>query len=303
MNQIAPPPLLSYITFNRLGLNIKNINRILNNKEDFEMHIIDSGSKDDTWDFIMSLKDDRIKSKTRFTINRGPIYAVNFNLSKRKSDQYFITVDSDVYIKTENWISRYIEIFEAFPEVGLLGTMRDNPYPRYMPPVIAHCKDGVSYLQLKNAQVGVSMDFIPGCLQCLRPELINEIGYWSEENGYGDAEISPRITHYTSFKAGFLTTVEIDMTQSINCDVCEGKQWCTQSRSVNHCCSIGRKSNVNDPFARKSKHKYLETFKELEEGRRTAYCASIHEPESIKSHEYNEKWANENFDHYIKNSN
>lgn len=303
MNQAAMPPFLSFITFNRLGLNVKNLNRLLSGPEDFEMHIIDSGSKDDTWEFIMTLKDERIKSKTRFPVNRGPIYAVNFNLARRKPDQYFITADSDVYIKTGNWISRFMEVFEAFPEVGLLGVMRDNPYPRYMPPVTPRCKDGTSYLELKNAQVGVSMDFIPGCLQFLRPGLINEIGYWSEENGYGDAELSPRVVHYTPFKAGFVTSVEIDMSQTISCDECEGTEWCKLSRSVNHCCSLSRKSNVNDPFVKKSKQKYLDTFIELENGNRTAYCASVHDPDSRKNHVYNEKWANENFNHYEKNTN
>ena len=147
------------------------------------------------------------------------------------------------------------------------------------------------------------MDFIPGQLQCLRPELIKKIGYWSEENGYGDAELSPRVVHYTPINEGFLTTVEIDMTQSLGCDECQGKDLCELSRSVNTCYSLGKKSNYNESFAKKFRWKYLESFKELEEGKRTAYCASVHDPESIKNNVYNQIWAAENFDHYIRNSN
>ncbi|KEI89854.1 glycosyl transferase [Clostridium botulinum B2 433] len=297
------PPFISYVTFNRMGLTIRNLRNILDSDEDFEMHIIDCNSNDNSWDYIQSLNDKRIKSKTRFSMNYGPIYALNFNLAKRKPNQYFITIDSDTYIETKNWISCFMEVFEAFPEVGLLGVMRDTPYPRYMPPIIPRVKDDISYLELKNGAVSGYMDFIPGQLQCLRPELINEIGYWSEENGYGDAELTPRVVNYTSFKVGFLTTVEIDMIQSIGCDECQGKDLCKLSRSVNACYSFSKSLNCNKSFAKKFAWKYLETFKELEEGKRTAYCASIHDPESMGKHLYNQIWATENFNYYIKNSN
>ena len=57
------PPFISYITFNRLGLTVGNLSAILSGAEDFEMYIIDCNSKDDTWDYIMSLEDSRIKAK------------------------------------------------------------------------------------------------------------------------------------------------------------------------------------------------------------------------------------------------
>lgn len=300
---LKSPPFINFVTFNRMGLTIKNLNNILDSGEDFEMHIIDCNSKDNTWDYIQSLTDKRIKSKTRFTLNLGPIYPLNFNLTKRKPGQYFITVDSDTYIKTKNWISRFMEVFDAFPEVGVLGVMRDNPYPRYMPPVIPRVKGDISYLELKNAAVGVDLDFVPGQLQCLRPELIEQIGYWSEENGYGDAELSPRVVHYTPFKVGYLTTVEIDMNQYIGCDQCQGRDICKLSRSINPCYSLSKKSNYNESFVKRFGWKYLETFKELAEGKRTAYCASVHDPESMKNHVYNQIWAADNFSYYINNSN
>jgi len=60
---------------------------------------------------------------------------------------------------------------------------------------------------------------------------------------------------------------------------------------------------MNESFVTKHGWKYLETFRELQEGTRTAYCASILDPESVKNHVYNAQWANDNFDYYIKNSN
>ncbi|MCS4465629.1 glycosyltransferase family 2 protein [Clostridium botulinum] len=123
------PPLISYVTFNRLGLTVKNLSSILDSTDDFELHIIDNNSTDGTWKYIQSLNDRRIKSRIQIGVNSGPIYALNLNLSKRKPDQYFITVDNDVYIETKDWITRFMKVFETFPEVGLLGVQRGQPYP------------------------------------------------------------------------------------------------------------------------------------------------------------------------------
>ncbi len=298
-----PPPYINFIVFNRLGLSIKNLTNLLDSDEDFELNIIDCNSKDNSWDYVQSLTDSRIKSKIHFDKNLGPIYAVNFALSRRKPNQFFITIDSDTFIKTKNWIARFMEIFDAFPQVGLLGVMRDNPYPRYLPQITPMVKGSASYLELKNADINTQMDFIPGQLQCLSPKLIDKIGYWSEENGFGDAELSPRIVHYTDFKVGFVTTIEIDMTQKVKCGECMAKNFCMLNRSINDCFSFSKKYNKNESFVEKNTWKFKQTFEELNAGTRTAYCASVHDPESIKNHVYNSEWANENFYHYLINSN
>ena len=60
------PPLISYSTFHRMGLTVRNLNSLLRTTDDFELHIIDNNSQDDTWEYIQSLNDSRIKSRTRF---------------------------------------------------------------------------------------------------------------------------------------------------------------------------------------------------------------------------------------------
>ena len=298
-----PPPFINFTVFNRLGLAFRNLTNLLDSDEDFELNIIDGNSKDNSWDYILSLNDRRIKSKTRFRKNLGPIYSANYALSRRKPNQYFITVDSDTFIRTKNWISKYMEVFQAFPDVGLLGVMRDDPYPRYLPPITPRANGAVSYLELKNADIHAQMDFVPGHLQCLSPQLIEKIGFWSEENGFGDAELSPRVVHYTDLRAGFVTTVEIDMTQKIPCSECRAKEFCKLSRSVSDCFSLGKRLNKNISFVEKNQWKFEQTFAELQQGTRTVYCGSIFDPESTKSHLYYEDWAKENFGHYLQNSN
>lgn len=292
-----------------MGLTARSLKSILDTTDDFEMHIIDSNSKDDTWEYIQSLNDSRIKSKTRLPVNSGPIFALNLNLSKRAPDQYFFSVDSDVVIKTKDWITRFMQVFNEFPDVGLLGVQRTAPYYPVYPQIVPQSKNGVMYLQLKNGYVDVILDFVHGCCIGMRPELIKEIGYWSEETCYGDAELSPRIANYTDFKAGYMTDqnllplIDIDMTQYITCAECSVQEFCKQDKVSDTCFNIHRVSNQNTPFVTKFKWKYLAFFKELEEGKRTAYCASIYDPESMATHEYNRDWALENMNYYIANSN
>ena len=291
-------PFVSFVTWNRMGLVVRNITALLDTTDDFELHIIDSNSQDDTWSFIQSLKDPRIASKTRFTKNKGPIYASNYSLSKRKPDQYFITIDGDVCIYTKDWVSKFIEVFNKFPEVGLLGVTKGEPYAAYLPPVLFRMKEGVSYLQLKNASLIDPLDFVPGHLQCLSPELIKTIGYWNEEGHYGDAELSPRVVHYTPFTAGYVTTIEIDQIQEINCSDCVGKNWCKLDCEKETCFSIRDRYYRNPLFAMKYLWKHMKIFDEMKEGKRTSYSASIHDKNSMASHIYYKDWAEENFKFY-----
>jgi glycosyltransferase involved in cell wall biosynthesis len=115
------PAFISFVTFNRMGLTIRNLDALLKTTDDFELNIVDINSNDNTWDFIQSLKDSRIKSITRLPENKGPIYALNYNLARRKPGQYFITIDSDVHLHTPDWISRFMKVFDTFPDVGLLA--------------------------------------------------------------------------------------------------------------------------------------------------------------------------------------
>lgn len=297
------PPLISYSTFHRMGLTVRNLSSLLRTTDDFELYIIDNNSQDDTWEYIQSLEDRRIKSKIRFPANAGPIYSVNYNLAHRKPDQYFIVLESDVYLHSTDWITRFMQIFEAFPEVGLLGIPRPYPVPGYEPEVILRERNGVSYLELARSEIGTIHNFIPGHCQCLRPELINIIGYWCEENCYGDAELSIRVHNYTPYKVGMTTNIPIDMAQTISCRVCEGNRWCKLDKKSNTCFDIRNSKHKNLLFVQTNNWKYLEYFNELNQGKRTVYCASIHDPESRKAHLYHLDWALENFAFYVANAN
>lgn len=297
------PPLVSYITFNRLGLTVQNLTALFRSTDDFELHIIDNNSSDGTWKYLQSLQDKRIKSKTQSQINTGQIYALNTNLLHRRPDQYFIALDNDVYLETPDWISRFMKVFDSFPEVGLLGVQRGYPYPQDLPPVIPKSNNGVSYLELIPSSIDSECAFIPGGCQCLSPQLIKEIGHWSEETCFGDIELSFRVTHFTSFKAGFVPDIRIKMPQVMECAVCPYKDQCQLDKYNQTCFSIYQKLYKNPEFKKAFHWKLVETFKDLKSGSRPVYCASALDGTSLEKHIFNLEWALENFQFYIQHAN
>ncbi|MEL7565455.1 MAG: glycosyltransferase [Dehalobacterium sp.] len=296
------PPLISYITFNRLGLTVQSLPSLLESTDDFELHIIDNNSHDGTWEYLQNIKDERIKSKTRFSVNCGQIYALNSNLQRRRKEQYFITLDNDVCIETKDWISHFMKVFDAFPEVGLLGVKGAYPDPENSPPTIAVFADEASYLELVSSSRDSEFSSIPGGCQCLSPKLLEEIGYWNEENCFGDIDLSFRVMH-TSMKAGFVPGISISMPQVVECTACTYKDKCQFDKNNQTCFSIYQKLYKNTEFQNKFRWKLVETFKDIETGARPVYCASALDGNSLAEHPFNMEWALENFRFYVNNAN
>jgi hypothetical protein len=93
------------------------------------------------------------------------------------------------------------------------------------------------------------------------------------------------------------------MAQTIPCASCGGRHWCSLGGTDGACFSLRDDKHKNLPFAEKNRWKYFEYFSELEQGKRTVYCASLLDPESFKNRPYHMDWALENFDFYAKNAN
>lgn len=292
---LMPGPLVSFVTWNRLGLTQRNLKALLRSSDDFELYIADNNSRDGTWEYLEALQDPRILRKTRFDANRGPVYAGNYHLSFRKPGQYFITVDNDVNIHNENWIGRFMETFRLFPEAGLLGAVSCEYARRNRQLLIRREKDGCCYLQSVNG-------FVEGCCQCIRPEVLGLIGYWSEECCVGDMELCRRVRSYSPYTTGFIPSIEIDQLQQIPCHECGIKEKC-HLPAVGTCFDIHKASYRNPQFRNRFQWKYQRLLDELESGRRPVYCASIHDPESMKAAGYNRHSSEENFRYYIDNAN
>lgn len=288
------PPMVSFVTWNRAGLNAKNLTALLNTTDDFELYIIDNGSKDDSWEFVQSLKDDRIKLRERFDKNRGLVYAMNYILKERKKEQFYITIDSDVRMLTKDFVNQYMKVMDTFPDVGLLGAVRDTFFEE---------KKVTCQLVTQNNVDYYPFHVIVGCCVCIRPEVFEYLGYWNEETCGADIDISARINNMTPFKTGFIPSIRIDQTQSVSCEACVFKEKCTLIKRGENCFDLYESKYKHREFAKVIRVKENDYLQAIYSGKRTAYCASIHDPESIKNNIYNHESANENFEFFIKNAN
>ncbi|WP_273328073.1 glycosyltransferase family 2 protein [Vallitalea guaymasensis] len=287
-------PLVCFITWNRVGLTVQNLQALLDTTDDFELYIIDNNSTDDTWEYLQTVEDDRIKCKKRFMENSGVVYAINYALSKRKKDQYFILVENDVYIKTKDWISKFMEVMNRFPEVGLLGGVREGLFKQKKINPKLCSKEGISYYQHK---------MILGCCNCIRPEVFDYIGYWNEETYGADIDMGIRINDYTPYCTGYLPAVQLIQPQYVCCDQCLYKNKCSLVKNNTTCFDVHKSNYCHDKFAKLIKEKEAIYFEEVKSGKRSIFCASIHDSDSIKKHYYNKKMAEENFQYFIRNAN
>ena len=155
--------LVSFICWNRAGLNARNLNALLKSTDDFELYIIDSNSSDDTWEFIKTLNDKRIKEIKKFDLNRGCAYAINYIMSKRKKEQFFFHLDSDTYMITPDWITKFMEVMSEYPEVGAASTIKPSILGYYS----LYGKD----IERNGIKINLIDTLVGNCL-CLRPEVI-----------------------------------------------------------------------------------------------------------------------------------
>lgn len=287
---ILEKPIVSFITFNRAGLVATNLLRLLETKEDFELYIVDNGSIDDTWQFIESLKDARIKEKKRFEVNKGGIYALNYVLSHRKPGQYFVNIDCDVYLHTDNWLSIFLQCFQTFPQMGLIAS---TPYKELQGDESRWKltkKDGMSIYELPA---------VIGCCICIRPEVFEMLGYFCEETCGADLDFPKRMRLYTPYKMGAVPMIKMEQ-KYVTCDACPMRDLCTY-KTNQQCYLLYQSRYYNQVFYQemiipKSKRFY----EEIEQGKRSFYCASIHDPDSLQKYYYDYASAEENFDFYTK---
>ncbi len=199
------PPLLSYITCSYMGMTAYGIPKILEADDDFDMHIVDCDSKDDTWKLVSRMCDRRIKSSTRFGETKGPAYALNYNLSKREAGQFFIKIDNDAVIHNRDWICRFLKVFDTFTEAGLLMAVYNNPESFELTGLVPKYRAGTCYLKL---DADTADCFSAGCW-FFRPEIFNYEDFWCPESCFNGNEICRRARLYTPYTIGLMTDIKI----------------------------------------------------------------------------------------------
>jgi len=279
-------PIIGYTCWNRMGNTVLSIPNLLKSTDDFELHIIDNDSQDDTWNYLQTLKDPRIKEIKKFDKNRGVIYATNYVISKRKPGQSFINIENDVSIFTKNWITNIENMLKEFPEIVLAGNVR----PTYFK------ERHVTYSEIVRNNVKFwRTSHIIGCNMYMPSKTLDVLGYFNEEIYFGDVCLNSRLKKLGGW-TGYCPANHI-LHEEPKCEGCPHGGICSDPKDLY--CFVDYKKNYKHKKFYKFKlakaQKYAQTVT-----RETIYCPSIHDEESQKKARYNKAEAIKNFKYYSR---
>lgn len=284
-------PLVCFLSYNRAGSSAKNLQALLETKDDFDLCIVDNASSDGIWEYIQTLEDPRIILKHRFPKNHGVIYAINYALSKRAKDQPFIHIENDVWIQDPHWITKFKETLEAFPDLGFIGAISKG-----------HLETNLSHLTptTNGSTTCYYSKVLIGCCNYLTPETIEYIGYWNEESCGADKEIGPRINMCTPYKSAYTGNFHVAFRNQIPCDTCPLLNTCIFERTVPcECCRVYYPTlYTHKSFSHIVQPKTAAYLHALSAGKCPCYSASIHDQASRQHHTYDATLANENFEFF-----
>lgn len=182
------PPLISFLTYNRLGDTVVSLASLLRCHDDFDLFLIDNGSRDATWEYLNDTKDPRIKYRHRFDIQVGCAHALNYTLTTRKEDQDWINFENDFRIHDVNFVKHFHEYYQSFPEMGAFSAIA---YPNQREMVDELIKKDSSRYETRDKNE-IYYDTVMGFLTYIPYETMNLIGYYDEVNCLLDIELQTR---------------------------------------------------------------------------------------------------------------
>ena len=210
------PPLISYLTYNRLGNTAITLPSLLRTFDDFELYLIDNGSKDDTWQFLNDTKDPRIKHRKRFDDNVGCAHGTNYSLSFREEDQDFINYEYDFRIHDKNFVTHFRDIYDSFPEFGALS---GTSFPEQVIAIQNAINIEPNKLIIRNGH-NVYLDTVMGFCLFIPYETMNLLGYYDETVSGLDVEMNQRISTCLHKKTGYAMDIH-----------------CSQALAGGYCCT------------------------------------------------------------------
>lgn len=95
---------------------------------DIEVIIVDNGSKDDSLDYLRGLKWIRLIERPEETHTNWPhnVFTAWDRGIREATGEYFITMHSDVFLKTDDWLDSFLREMAAGEDVGGVGAWKLN---------------------------------------------------------------------------------------------------------------------------------------------------------------------------------
>ena len=174
----------------------KTIQSILesNYPSEFEVIVIDDGSKDNTLKFAKQIKDKRIKVFTK--PNGGKGSALNMGISKAKGEIIF-TMDADTYVD-KNSMKNMTPYFKN-PEIMAVTPAMVTHNPQSLLQRIQNTEYLLGLFLRKVFAALNALYVTPGAFSCYRAEFFKKYGGFDEHNITEDLEIGLRI-HLNGYK-------------------------------------------------------------------------------------------------------
>ena len=216
MSETRRPPLLTFLTYNRLGNTAISLPSLLRTDSDFELHIMDNNSKDDTWDFLQATKDPRIKSRTQFNQNMGVAHPLNYALVNRKEDQDFINFEYDFRIHNKDFVQDFWDVLSEFPEMGAISA---TTFPNQLQLIDSEIIKTPEKFINRNGK-RIYLDTIMGFCSFFPYETMNILKYYDEINCLLDMEIQVRIEGLKKQTCYAMDIRTSHTTMGGNCDTC-----------------------------------------------------------------------------------
>lgn len=210
------PPIITFLTYNRLGETAVSLPSLLRTESDFELYIMDNNSKDDTWEFLNDTRDPRIKHRHRFDQNMGVAHPLNYALSHRAMDQDFINFEYDFRIHNKNFVQDFRDYYAAFPEVGAFSATTFPSQLQLIDKTIAEQPPRFEERQGRR----VFYDTIMGFCSFFPFETWNKLMYYDEIVCLLDMEVQARLESIQIKTAYAMDIRTSHIVHGGNCDTC-----------------------------------------------------------------------------------
>lgn len=225
VNHLFPPVSILVPAYNE-GVHLKNnlLNLLKTEYPNFEIIVIDDGSKDNTYEIAQSLSSEYSKIKAISKINGGKASALNRGIQEAQGD-ILICVDADSRLKPDA-IKHLVNALEnpeiaaaaGYVKVGnkvnLLTNWQNIEYT-----------SSQNFERMAFAEIDAIM-VIPGAIGAFKKQAILEVGGFETDTLAEDCDLSMRL-----YKAGYrLTTVEnalavTEAPEFLNSFIKQRKRW------------------------------------------------------------------------------
>ncbi|OQA20633.1 MAG: Poly-beta-1,6-N-acetyl-D-glucosamine synthase [Chloroflexi bacterium ADurb.Bin360] len=167
-----------------------------------QLWIVDDGSDVPTRDYLCQFASDHGVNLLRNETAQGYTFAANIGLKHVQTD-YVVLLNSDTIV-TEGWLDRLVACAESHARFGIVGPLSNTASWQSIPeievdgdwaenplPAGITVDDWGHWLSRYSGRFCVRMPLLNGFCLCIKREVLQDIGYFDEENfggGYGEED-------------------------------------------------------------------------------------------------------------------